>query len=537
MDVDAILAALRAGADRDGGRALREQFAHLLPQAAVPEQPSGSGGAAEASVSGRASVRRRARPPARLSPAADAGARYRSRSPDRGPRAPREESPRGGRPSSAPSSPRWRQRVASRRSREASGRLARPAAVLPEPAAQAAVPARASAAAGTRRGRSGGRGRTNDAAGSRAGAREDAGGAASARPRRTSRLAAAAASAVDRRSAGRVTGGRAGEGVSEDCGGSSGDDLGSPRRPSARLPPLGTGVGGSSLLGYGSSGEEAFSTPLPLLSAAPVGGLPGAGALPAVPGPSGAHGQSCSPLLSLQAGAGVLPEVPSRLSGPARQDAASNMAACTAPQEVCRSLGGLVLPQVWLIGHSYIFWARRRAAVRPGGEQLGYSPLRMEVRWFGRRGMRWMQLLPELVRLSRLLGSPSVLVVHLGGNDLGVVPVRALGDMILRDLATVRILFPEVQLVWSEVVARNYWRYASSQRALERSRVKLNRWVSRFVSGDGGVAVRHRSFERDAANLFRSDGVHLNDIGLDIFNLTLQDAIGQAMASVGGGPR
>ncbi|XP_053329999.1 uncharacterized protein LOC128503829 [Spea bombifrons] len=234
---------------------------------------------------------------------------------------------------------------------------------------------------------------------------------------------------------------------------------------------------------------------------------------------------------------GVLLQDASPLLGPGLQGPSSNTASATAPQEVCRSLGGVVLPQVWLVGHSFIFWARRRAAVRPNGEQLGFSPLAVEVRWFGKRGMLWVHLLPELVRLSRLLGPPSVLVIHLGGNDLGVVPVRSLGDTVLRDLARLMVLFPDVRLVWSEVVSRNFWRVATNQRALERSRVKFNRWISKFVASVNGVTVRHRVFERDAANLFRSDGVHLNDIGLDLFNLALQEAIGQAMACVGGGPR
>ncbi|KAM8977597.1 uncharacterized protein RCH25_047235 [Pelodytes ibericus] len=192
--------------------------------------------------------------------------------------------------------------------------------------------------------------------------------------------------------------------------------------------------------------------------------------------------------------------------------------------------------KVWLLGHSYVYWARRRAAVRPSGERLGISPRQAEVRWFGKRGMRWVQLLPEIVELSRILGSPDILVIHLGGNDLGTIPVLGLGDAIKNDLARLRVLFPDVCIVWSEVVPRNYWRCAQNQRALERSRIKLNKRVSKFVWGMGGIAVRHRIFERNAANFFRSDGVHLTEVGLDLFNLALQEAVEQAMA-VGGGHR
>ncbi|KAM8945468.1 uncharacterized protein RCH25_048743 [Pelodytes ibericus] len=190
--------------------------------------------------------------------------------------------------------------------------------------------------------------------------------------------------------------------------------------------------------------------------------------------------------------------------------------------------------KIWLIGHSYIYCARGRAAVRPGGERMGFSSHQAEVRWLGARGMRWVQLLPEVVQLSRLVGPPDILVIHLGGNDLGTAPVLALGDAIRRDLARLQVLFPDMGLVWSEVVPRNYWRCAQNQRALERSRIKLNKRVSKFVLGVGGITVRHRVFERNAAVFFRSDGVHLTDVGLDLFNLALQEALEQAMALVGG---
>ncbi|KAM8924600.1 uncharacterized protein RCH25_009300 [Pelodytes ibericus] len=193
--------------------------------------------------------------------------------------------------------------------------------------------------------------------------------------------------------------------------------------------------------------------------------------------------------------------------------------------------------RVWLIGHSYIFWAKSRAAARPGGENLGLSRTVAEVRWFGIRGMRWVRLLPELVQLSRLLGAPDILLLHLGGNDLGSVPVWNLCETVKRDLASLLVLFPNVTLVWSEVVPRNYWRCAHNQRALERCRVKFNKQISKFVLGVGGVTIRHRVFETDAAMYFRSDGVHLTEVGLDLFNLALQDGLEQAIASVVGSPR
>ncbi|XP_066438371.1 uncharacterized protein [Eleutherodactylus coqui] len=47
---------------------------------------------------------------------------------------------------------------------------------------------------------------------------------------------------------------------------------------------------------------------------------------------------------------------------------------------------------VWVIGHSYIYWAERRARSRPIGGNLG---LNVPVHWRGIRGLQWPRLLQE----------------------------------------------------------------------------------------------------------------------------------------------
>lgn len=77
-------------------------------------------------------------------------------------------------------------------------------------------------------------------------------------------------------------------------------------------------------------------------------------------------------------------------------------------------------PEVWIVGHSFVFRAARRAEDRPGGPNLGFSGVR--VNWRGVRGLRWAQVLSEVVFISRTAQFPVVLVLHVGGNDLGNVP-------------------------------------------------------------------------------------------------------------------
>lgn len=85
------------------------------------------------------------------------------------------------------------------------------------------------------------------------------------------------------------------------------------------------------------------------------------------------------------------------------------------------------------MGHSFIYRAAQRAEDRPGGRNLGLSGIR--VNWRGIRGLRWAQVLSEVVFISRLARGPVVLVLHVGGNDLGCVPTGELLMLMKADLA------------------------------------------------------------------------------------------------------
>ncbi|XP_069812924.1 uncharacterized protein [Dendropsophus ebraccatus] len=190
-------------------------------------------------------------------------------------------------------------------------------------------------------------------------------------------------------------------------------------------------------------------------------------------------------------------------------------------------------PVVWLIGHSYIYWAAQRAAHRPGGRTLGFRDL--EVHWKGVKGLRWAEVLSQAIEVGRTVSSPVVLVIHAGGNDLCVLRLNELLIIIRSDLERLPGFFNEVVLVWSEIVSRVKWQGARDAAAMERARRTVNARTSRFVRSKGGVVVRHRQLEGDNRRLMISDGTHLNDIGLDIFLSGLQDGVEQALYILGGG--
>jgi hypothetical protein len=65
---------------------------------------------------------------------------------------------------------------------------------------------------------------------------------------------------------------------------------------------------------------------------------------------------------------------------------------------------------------------------------------------------------------------------------------------------------------------------------IEDIRQKINRSIGREILYIGRHWIKHVEITSDTPGLFRNDGVNLSQVGLNIFNLSLKDAI-EAMLS------
>ncbi|XP_063289894.1 uncharacterized protein LOC134574724 [Pelobates fuscus] len=146
--------------------------------------------------------------------------------------------------------------------------------------------------------------------------------------------------------------------------------------------------------------------------------------------------------------------------------------------------------KVWIWGHSYVYWAQKRAAVRRSGAQLGFTQGEVSISWFGFRGFSWQSLSSLL--FSRLAGgsAPDIVLLHGGGNDLGLIPQRELVRRMKRDVDRLLDLVPGVVVVWSEMVPRFTWRHARDPAAVARCRGKVNRAMASFVRRLGGLNLQ-----------------------------------------------
>ncbi|XP_029457719.1 serine/threonine-protein phosphatase 2A catalytic subunit beta isoform isoform X3 [Rhinatrema bivittatum] len=131
---------------------------------------------------------------------------------------------------------------------------------------------------------------------------------------------------------------------------------------------------------------------------------------------------------------------------PGRQDKASGEAARNRILGVEEDLLGQRrgIGCAWIVGHSFIHRAQRRALKRPYGENLELERLGWQLAWFSRRGMQWDELLPFLQERIDMWSIPDILLIHLGDIDVGYKTCHALLTCIKKDLAQI-IRWPQVR--------------------------------------------------------------------------------------------
>lgn len=179
---------------------------------------------------------------------------------------------------------------------------------------------------------------------------------------------------------------------------------------------------------------------------------------------------------------------------------------------------------IWICGHSLVYWAESRAKSPEVGMQQGMDLNKVTLWWKGIQGMAWSQLLPQLHQLKNTWPSPDVLIIHLGGNDLSTDSPTNLLASVKKDLTAIRSIFPKCVLVWSNILPRRVWRHSADNHEVDLVRTTVNRRIHCIISELGGTSLTHDNIRCGTnTGLYGADGVHLSPKGIDIFNLNLQD--------------
>ena len=119
---------------------------------------------------------------------------------------------------------------------------------------------------------------------------------------------------------------------------------------------------------------------------------------------------------------------------------------------------------------------------------------------------------------------PSLLIMHVGGNDIGKEDTKELCVKLKTLFNWLSQLMPNTTLAWSQILSRFKWRHSENLQAMETCRTRINNSVGSYVVGCSGCYIRYPEIKANKQFL-KEDGVHLSRLGNDIFLNTLQGAI------------
>lgn len=147
------------------------------------------------------------------------------------------------------------------------------------------------------------------------------------------------------------------------------------------------------------------------------------------------------------------------------------------------------------------------------------------VRWISRPGMMWGDVFTCISTQLFHTTPPDMLVIHCGGNSIGALPLLDLRLKMFETISELATILPNTLLVWSEILPRSCWRYMSSTIAAEKSRIRLNNAIATHVLNLGGAYIKHLELNKYNNQMFSLDGVHLSELGNNVFLDTLQGAL------------
>nr|XP_034337095.1 uncharacterized protein LOC117692654 [Crassostrea gigas] len=186
---------------------------------------------------------------------------------------------------------------------------------------------------------------------------------------------------------------------------------------------------------------------------------------------------------------------------------------------------------VWIIGSSIIHWAQKYAETT---NQLNLGLNHFTINWNGRRGMVWEYLYTTVSSMLIANKQPTILIIHCGGNNIGDPQntLKGIQKFMKLTLSQIADLLPNTLIVWSHILPRSNWRQSLSTIEGENSRRRINSAIATFVLKKlNGASIKYPDIHITQKRLFRLDGVHLSDLGNNIYINSLKNAIVQFVTS------
>lgn len=168
---------------------------------------------------------------------------------------------------------------------------------------------------------------------------------------------------------------------------------------------------------------------------------------------------------------------------------------------------------VWILGSSIIRLAAHAALISEGGPDLNLFETGT-VRWIGRGGMRWCHFFQKITELhASCTCVPQILIIHLGGNDLGRLSLYQLNLLITSATKFVQQHWPTTQIALSAILPRRAYEGARRNKAMDGARKAINRHMKKIMTDCNGIFIPHPTFHFRNSELYLEDGVHLSAKG------------------------
>ena len=182
---------------------------------------------------------------------------------------------------------------------------------------------------------------------------------------------------------------------------------------------------------------------------------------------------------------------------------------------------------VWILGSSIIRWAAHAALISEGGPDFNLFEIGT-VRWIGRGGMRWCHFFQKITELhASCTCVPQILIIHLGGNDLGRLSLYQLNLLITSATNFVHQHWPTTRIALSAILPRRSYVGARGNKAMDGVRKAINRHRKKIMTGCNGIFIPHPSFHFRNSELFLDDGVHLSVKGNQLLLADIAAALQQ----------
>ncbi|XP_068099988.1 nuclear factor 7, ovary-like isoform X2 [Hyperolius riggenbachi] len=114
--------------------------------------------------------------------------------------------------------------------------------------------------------------------------------------------------------------------------------------------------------------------------------------------------------------------------------------------------------QILILGNALISKAEEQAKTAYYGHDLGFGQEKYSVHWASSKDIGWDSLLPELRSKVAVMGVPSILVIHVGEDDLASMS-NSLGLKLIirRVFREVRAQYKDTTILWSCMLPRPEW--------------------------------------------------------------------------------